>query len=443
MPCSEKRARLLLNRRLAVHSMAPFTIRLKYRTVEMSILQPIRCKIDPGSTITRLAIVREEKEQQAVLSLFELTHRGSGIRSALQSRRAKRRRRRFYLRYRSQRFFNRRKPKGWLAPSLEHRIEAILTWVGRFQQRLPMQAITCEKVRFDTQKLLDPEIDGVEYAKGTLSGYEVREYLLEKWGRKCAYCDAKSIPLQIDHIIPQSRGGTDRIGNLTLACSSCNRKKSSQTVEAFCPERAKTIRSKPSLRGAAAVNSTRLALFVRLTKLLIPCEEGTGGQTKYNRTRWGIPKTHALDAACTGAVALLQNWQIPTQQILSKGRGDYQRTRVDRFGFPRGYFLPHKRVDGFQTGGLVAAFAPSGKKQGHHAGRVAIRASGYFNIQTSDGIVQGISSKYCRLVQRADGYHYPKNLPAQNVQQKILQTGQRSIASSDSTRLSVSAMSIL
>ena len=441
MPCSEKRARLLLNRRKAhVHSMAPFTIRLTHRTVEMSILQPVRCKIDPGSTTTGLAIVREEKEKQIVLFLFELTHRGSSIRDALKSRRANRRHRRFNMRYRPKRFSNRRKPEGWLAPSLEHRIENILTWIRRFQKRLHITAITCEKVRFDTQKLLNPEIDGIEYARGTLFGYEVREYLLEKWGRKCAYCNAENVPLQIDHITAQSRGGSNRIDNLTLACSSCNQKKNNQTVEAFCPEKAKTIRSKPSLGGSAAVNSTRLALFARLTKLPIPCEEGTGGQTKYNRTCLGIPKTHALDAACTGVVFDLQNWQIPAQQILSTGRGTYQRTRVDRFGFPRGYLLTHKQVDGFQTGDLVAAFVPTGKKQGRHKGRIAIRASGYFNIQTLDGVIQGISSKHCRLVQRADGYHYPKIPPAQKIQQKTLQT--RSIASSDSTRLSVSAMSI-
>lgn len=410
MPCSEKRARLLLNRgRARVHSIVPFTIRVVDRTIENSSLQPVRYKIDPGSKTTGISIVREKEDQQIVLALFELTHRGSSIRDALQSRSAKRKRRRYHLRYRTKRFSNRRKAQGWLAPSLYHRVESTLTWIKRFQKRVPITSITCERVRFDMQKLLNPEIEGLEYSRGSLFGYEVREYLLEKWGRKCVYCNAENIPLQVDHIVPRSRGGSDRIDNLTLACSSCNQKKNNQTLEVFQPKKAKVIRSKASLRGAAAVNSTRSALWDHLTCLPFPCEAGTGGQTKYNRVRFNIPKTHALDAACTGFVSDLQNWDIPIQPIVSTGRGSYQRTRSDRFGFPRGYLLREKQVDGFQTGDMVVATVPSGKKQGRHTGRVAIRASGYFNIQTAEGVVQGINSSHCQLVQRANGYHYPSH----------------------------------
>ncbi len=407
MPCSEKRARLLLNRRRArVHSMYPFTIRLVDRTLEKSVLQPTRCKIDPGSQTTGIAIVREKGTRQVVLSLIELTHRGSFIREALQARAAKRRRRRYHLRYRSKRYSNRKKPNGWLAPSLLHRIESTMTWIVRLRKRTPITALTCERVRFDTQKLLNPEIEGIEYQQGTLLGYEIREYLLEKWGRQCAYCDVKNVPLQIDHIHPKSRGGSNSINNLTLACSTCNLKKNNQSLEDFCPKLTKAIRSKPHLQHAAAVNSTRNALWDALSALPLSCEPGTGGQTKYNREQFRIPKTHALDAACTGIVSQLHNWQIPTLQIRSSGRGSYQRTRSDRFGFPRGFLIRQKRVHGFQTGDQIKATVPAGKKKGHYAGRVAIRASGYFNIQTTHSLVQGISSKYCCLNQRADGYHY-------------------------------------
>src|SRR5688572_9114363 len=93
MPCTEKRARLLLNRRKArIHSVYPFTIRLVTRTVQRSSLQPTRCKIDPGSKVTGIAIVREDGPQQRVVSLVELTHRGATIRDALQARASKRRR---------------------------------------------------------------------------------------------------------------------------------------------------------------------------------------------------------------------------------------------------------------------------------------------------------------------------------------------------------------
>jgi 5-methylcytosine-specific restriction endonuclease McrA len=412
MPCTEKRARLLLKRRKArIHSMYPFTIRLVNRTVQESAKQPLRCKLDPGSRVTGIAIVREARAKQVVLSLIELTHRGSMIRDALQSRASKRKRRRSQLRYRAPRYEN-RKIAGWLPPSLRHRIETVVSWVNRLNKRAPLTGITCERVRFDTQKLIHPEIQNIEYQQGTLFGYEIREYLLEKWGRKCAYCDIQNVPLQIDHMIPKSRGGSNCIDNLTLACISCNQKKSNLPLEVFSPCRAKKLSSKLPLQAAAAVNATRNALWKQLTEFGLPCEAGTGGQTKYNRHCFQVPKTHALDAACTGTVLHLQNWRIPTQQIKCMGRGSYQRTRIDRFGFPWGYLLKRKKVHGFQTGDQIIASVPSGKKMGSYSGRVAIRASGYFNIQTATGVVQGISSKNCLLTQHADGYHYLHNLSA-------------------------------
>jgi 5-methylcytosine-specific restriction endonuclease McrA len=328
------------------------------------------------------------------------------ISESLKARASLRRHRRYNLRYRSPRFNNRDRSDGWIPPSLRHRVENVANFVQRIQQSVPLTALTCETVRFDTQKLVNPEIRGVEYQRGTLFGYEIREYLLEKWGRKCAYCDAKNVPLQIDHIVPRSSGGSDRVGNLTLACESCNPKKGSLTVAEFVPNRAKILLKTPSLRDAAAVNSTRAALWKFLTSFSLPCESGTGGQTKYNRERFNIPKTHALDAACTGKVIDIENWQIPIQQVDSMGRGSYQRTRSDRFGFPRGFLMQTKKVHGFQTGDQVMAIVAKGKKTGRYVGRVAVRASGSFNIQTMQGVVQGISWKNCRLVQRANGYRY-------------------------------------
>jgi 5-methylcytosine-specific restriction endonuclease McrA len=108
------------------------------------------------------------------------------------------------------------------------RLANILTWVRRLAQLSPIADISLELVRFDTQRLLNASIAGVEYQQGTLAGYEVREYLLEKWGRRCAYCGARDVPLQIDHILCRASGGTDRASNLTLACQACNVKKGTQ-----------------------------------------------------------------------------------------------------------------------------------------------------------------------------------------------------------------------
>jgi hypothetical protein len=128
----------------------------------------------------------------------------------------------------------------------------------------------------------------VEYQQGTLAGYEVREYLLEKWGRRCAYCDAENVPLQIDHIVARGRGGSGRISNLTLACAACNRAKNDRDVVEFVtdPVRLQRIvaKARAPLRDAAAINATRWALLGVLKTSGLPVEVGTGGQTKFNRS---------------------------------------------------------------------------------------------------------------------------------------------------------------
>ena len=431
MPCTEKRARLLLERgRARIHKVVPFTIRVVDRLVEDCELQPLRIKLDPGSKTTGIALVRETSASDVVvLNLFELSHRGKQISEALTARRGHRRQRRSHLRYRAPRFLNRgNKKKGWLAPSLQHRVESTMAWVNRIRRYAPVTAISTELVRFDMQVLECPEVEGVPYQQGTLAGYEVREYLLEKWGRSCAYCGAQGVPLQIEHIKPKARGGSNRISNLTLACGGCNSKKAALPVEVFLakkPERLKRILAqvKRPLKDAAAVNTTRWALVNQLKATGLTVETASGGKTKFNRkrlvvslaiaranrlrgTRLGMPKTHALDAVCVGEVSTVVDWKKPTLYIKATGRGSYQRTRLDKYGCVRGYLTRQKSVKGFQTGDLVKADVSQGKKKGSYIGRVAVRASGSFNIQTQQDLIQGVSYRYCTVVQRSDGYGY-------------------------------------
>lgn len=422
MPCSEKRARLLLERgRARIHRMFPFTIRLVDRTREDSQLQDVCLKLDPGSKVTGMALVREDettdtntgeiRRSASVLMLLELAHRGHTIRDALVQRRVFRRRRRGNLRYRPARFNNRTRPKGWLAPSLQHRVDTVMSWVKRLNRLAPVTNISQELVKFDAQKMQNPEVSGAAYQQGTLFGYEVREYLLEKWQRKCAYCGTENMPLEIDHIYPKSKGGSDRVSNLTLACHACNQAKNNTDVQVFLaknPDVLKRIlaQAKSPIRNAAAVNSTRWALYQRLRAGGLPVETASSGRTKYNRNRFGVPKAHSLDAACVGQVGDLRYWQQSALAIKAMGRGSYQRTRLNKYGFPRGYLMRQKSAFGFQTGDLVKAIVTGGKKAGVYVGRTAIRASGSFNIQTGCGLVQGIHYRFCSLLQRADGYGY-------------------------------------
>ena len=427
MPCSEKRARKLLESgRARVHKLMPFVIRLTDRLVEDSVLQTLECKLDPGSKVTGLAIVRTAEKidastgecvkELAVVSLAEIVHRGKQISEALTARRAMRRtRRNRNTRYRQARFLNRgNKREGWLAPSLQHRIDTTLNWVNRLKKLAPITALSQELVKFDMQAMQAQaegrDISGVEYQQGELFCFEVKEYLLEKFQRQCMYCEAKDTPLEVEHLVPRSKGGSNRISNLGLSCSSCNRKKGAKSLEEFVKDKAKLTRIKAQvkapLKDAAAVNATRWALFNALKATGLPVLTGSGAQTKFNRKVQGIPKAHALDAVCVGHIGVVKDWKQPTLQIKCTGRGSYQRTRLDSFGFARGFLMRTKAVKGFATGDLVKAIVPTGKKVGTHIGRVAVRATGSFNIQTRSGMVQGISHKHCKQLQRGDGYGY-------------------------------------
>src|SRR5271166_2736871 len=412
MPCHAARARELLRKgRAVIVRRYPFVIRLK-NNPNQPTTQPITIKLDPGAETTGIALVRLTSSAHIVLHLSELTHRGARIRENLDQRRSFRaNRRRRKTRYRASRFNNRTRREGWLAPSLQSRVDNVTSWVARYRCWAPITAIVIETVRFDTQKLINPEISGVEYQQGTLFSYELRENLLEKFERTCAYCGRTNVPLEIDHVHPRSKGGTNNSNNLALACHECNQAKGNQSVEDFLaeePERLKRIKSQlqTPLKATAAVNATRTKILSELFKTELPVEMATGGKTKFNRARFSIPKTHAMDAACSGNMPQLLRWNMPVLAIKAGGRGSYQRTRLDKYGFPRGYLTRQKKAKGFQTGDIVRASVTNSKKAGVHIGRVAIRATGSFDIQTLTGTIQGIGHKHCRLIQQADGYNY-------------------------------------
>jgi 5-methylcytosine-specific restriction endonuclease McrA len=410
-PCSPARARALLrDGKAAVWRTVPFTIILQVAMPD-AVVKPFAVKIDPGSQTTGLALVDPDNR---VVFAAELTHRGKAIKSALNSRRSLRRGRRGRkTRYRAARFNNRARAEGWLPPSLQHRVDTTLTWVNRFRRWAGVAEIAVERVKFDMQQMNNPDISGVEYQQGTLAGFSAREYLLEKWGRKCAYCGVEHVPLQIEHIKARTKGGTNNISNLTLACEPCNTRKGKKDLAVFLkskPDVLKRILSqlKKPLSDAAAVNATRNKLFVALLQTGLPVETGTGAQTKFNRSRLAYPKAHWIDAACVGESGATVTINPDHKPLLIKaiGQGNRQMVRTDKFGFPRGAAKSCKMVHGFRTGDLVRLVQPTGKYAGTFVNRLAgIRADGRFDISTAFGKVTA-NFKNFTLIQSADGYCY-------------------------------------
>lgn len=414
----------------------------------------LRVKIDPGSRTTGLAVIRD-----ATGELFwaaELAHQGHHVKKRLDNRRAQRRgRRNRKTRYRPARFNNRcrgagchgcggnaarnkslcrpcaAKPRSernpqlvvkWLPPSLMSRVHNINTWVKRLRKVAPVSAISVETARFDTQRMEDPEISGVEYQQGTLLGYEVREYLLEKWQRTCVYCKAKDVPLEIEHIVPKSRGGSDRITNLALSCRNCNQVKGNQTAEEY-GHASVQAQARTPLKDAAAVNTTRHKIRDVLSGHGLPIEVGTGGRTKFNRVRMGLSKSHWADAACVGASTPERLKIYAGAPLLIRARnhgypiGRRQMMKVDRHGFPRKeQAKSSKRVHGFQSGDIARAEIPAGRRRkyaGNHVGRLTIRKNGRFQFRKGDGKKMDVHYQHLTLLRRADGYEYESRIVGQ------------------------------
>ena len=415
MPCSEKRARLLLERGRAVfHHRLPFTIGLKDRTAEESEFQPLRLKLDPGSKTTGMAIILDGQSGNQAIFFGQVVHQ-PGIKHRLKARAGVGRgRRQRHTRYRPARFYNRRRPKGWLPPSLVARVDQTIHAVNKILRG----TLSVENVAFDTQKMQDPEIQGVEYQQGILLGYEIREYLRYKWGRLCSYCDAPNVQLQVEHIVSPKRGGSDRVSNLTMACPTCNQVKGIHALEDFLAndqgrrQRAKqnakiyagkdpvkkrerirwetdrreriNRQRKAPLSDAASMNATHWRLYDQLKATGLPVEGGSGGRTQMQRIALYFPKEHYHGALCVVAITPETFTSLPAYVPVwsAKERGNRQRCRTDRYGFPIRYLSAEKMHFGFQTGDLVEAVIPGGKYAGTLIAGATVKASG----QTATGI---------------------------------------------------------
>lgn len=390
---------LMESGKTAIFRCYPFTL-IMNRVVNNIVTYPLTLKIDPGSKTTGISLVSNRDE---VIWGMELEHRGQVIKDALESRRAVRRgRRQRNTRYRKARFLNRRRAKGWLAPSLMHRVLTTETWVKRLCKFAPIAEIRQELVRFNTQQMENPEISGTEYQQGTLTGYEVREYLLEKWGRKCTYCSKENVPLQVEHIVAKANGGTDRVSNLCLACEKCNLKKGTKDIRDFLKKQPELVsrilkQVKAPLKDAAAVNSTRWKLFETLKATGLPVRTGTGGQTKFNRIRLGFPKEHWIDAACIGVTETLKISIDKILQVKATGYGTRRLCRMNKYGFPcsnprQVYKTPWKTGDMARTlDGII------GRVVVQNENRLEVRVNGKRHYCKSDGV---------KPMHRKDGYSY-------------------------------------
>ena len=396
---------LLFNKQAVIHKRFPFTIRLRNDNAVLKD-KNYTIKLDPGSRTTGVAIT---DNQDQVVMLAEIEHRGYTIKRNLDSRRAVRRfRRQRKTRYRAARFLNKIKPEGWLAPSIKSRADNVINFIKKYKKLMNINKVMIENVIFDVAQMSsDNYLIGTDYQQGPLYDTNLRDFIFSKTKGRCSYCGAKAE--EIDHVIPRAKGGTNSTYNLIPACRSCNEKKSNLSLKEFgklMNRDFSKLEPKKLPKDAAIVQSARKYMIKEISKLIPDTTTHDAWITKYNRDQLGLPKQHYYDALSVGNTA---NYKFLTDKILqisAKGRGSRQMCSMDKFGFPRTSAKTSKSVKGFQTGDIVKVIVPFGLKQGEYLGKVAVRSSGFFNIKTNKETIQGIGYKYCHIVQRSDGYSY-------------------------------------
>lgn len=392
MPCSARKARLLLKQKKArVLKKEPFTIQLLYGS--SGYKQEISLGIDAGSKHIGVSATTDKKELYA--ADVELRN---DIVDLISTRRENRRTRRNRLRYRQPRFNNRvhSKNKGWLAPSVEQKINCHLKVVEDIHKILPVSKVIVEVASFDIHKIKNPDIEGKEYQQGEQFGFwNVREYVLFRDGHTCQCCKGKSKDsiLNVHHIESRKTGGNSP-NNLITLCETCHTGYHKGTVKL-----PKNIKRGMPFRDAAFMGIMRWAFYERLKIMYTDVSMTYGYITKNTRIENNLPKDHYIDARCISGNPMAE----PLGYVWYMKKVRCQNRQIHKANFLKGGI---KKLN--QAPYLVKDFRLFDKVEfdnqiGFIFGR---RASGYFDIRTLDGsgIHKSVSCNKLILISKRSGY---------------------------------------
>ena len=351
--------RLLKAQKAHIVSYEPFTIQLDYEP-DTQVIQPMTLGVDSGAIHSGYSVANEHREYYSaeVIARNDISNRLSDRHMHRRNRRSRK------TRYRKPRFNNRKnKKKGWLAPSLEQKVAVQANEIEHIYRHFPIETIIVETAEFDIQKIKNPNISGIEYQQGTLQGYNIRNYLLEKHGRKCFYCGKTVSGFEVEHMLPKSRGGSHRIDNLTLSCHDCNQKKDTLTAEEFirqilpAKKAAAKLKQLPNekrvFKYMAHMNATRWTLYDTVKEKYPNVKMTYGYITKHNRIQAELPKAHHIDAKCITGFATVPS----ISQTVVKVKMRRHNRQLHRATFSKGHVRKAANLStvtfGFQLHDLV------------------------------------------------------------------------------------------
>lgn len=371
--------RLLKNGLAHVVCRIPFTIQLDYDTTDYT--QPISLGVDAGSKHIGISATTSEKELYA--ADVELRN---DIVDKLSTRRSR-------LRYRKARFNNRisSKRKGWLAPSVENKIQTHLTVVEKIHKFLPITNIVVETASFDIQKIKNPSISNEEYQQGEqLDFFNVREYILFRDGHTCQHCKGKSKDkvLNVHHIESRKTGG-DSPNNLITLCETCHKAYHRGEFEL-------NVKRGKSFRDAAFMGIMRWNLYDRLKHIYPNVSMTFGYITKNTRITNNLPKEHYVDARCISGNPVAK----PLGYYFYQKKVRCQNRQIHKVNFLKGGRKKLNQAPFLVKGFRLFDLVEYQKDLYYIFGR---RDSGFFDIRKLDGtkVNKGsISCKHLRLIDK-------------------------------------------
>ena len=386
MPTTPCKARKLLKQGKAkVVKREPFTIQLLYATGETK--QDITLGVDAGSKIIGLSATTDKQE----LFSAEVELRNDIV-DLLSTRREFRRTRRNRLRYRKPRFLNRvySKNKGWLAPSVENKIQTHLKIISKIHEILPISKIIIEVASFDIQKIKNPDIEGEQYQQGEQLGFwNVREYVLRRDGYKCqGKKGCKNKILNVHHIESRKTGGNSP-SNLITLCESCHKDYHAGKLKL-------NLKRGQSFKDATFMGIMRWTFYNRLKEVYPNVKITYGYITKNTRIQNNLPKEHRIDALCISGnpnVKRLDYWYY-IKQVRRHNR-QIHKANILKGGKKKLNQAPYL-VKGFRLFDKV-------KYKGEECFIFGRRSSGYFDLRKLDGTVihRSANCKDLKLISKA------------------------------------------